>query len=97
MSYLHSRTLLALLTAICCIAVAKPFLGYAEAPQPVAPSTAEPTKAPLPPKPLQASEQGATARCRDGTYYHGATLQSTCAGHGGVARWMRGANQGLIR
>ncbi len=33
------------------------------------------------------NENGATAKCRDGTYYHGRPNQSACHEHGGVEKW----------
>lgn len=32
-------------------------------------------------------EPGATAKCRDGTYYHGRPKQSACSRHQGVEKW----------
>ena len=32
--------------------------------------------------------QGATARCRDGTYSLSKSMRGTCAYHGGVAKWL---------
>ncbi len=32
-------------------------------------------------------EPGATAKCRDGTYYHGRPKQSACRRHQGVEKW----------
>jgi hypothetical protein len=32
--------------------------------------------------------QGATARCRDGTYSFSQHRSGTCSGHGGVASWL---------
>jgi Protein of unknown function (DUF3761) len=31
---------------------------------------------------------GATARCKDGTYYTQKEHQGACGGHGGVAEWL---------
>jgi hypothetical protein len=41
-------------------------------------------------RPEQASRppQGATARCRDGTYSFSEHHQGTCSHHGGVATWL---------
>lgn len=47
--------------------------------QPGSPSASSGTGAPA----------GATALCRDGTYSFSAHRSGTCAGHGGVARWLR--------
>jgi hypothetical protein len=32
--------------------------------------------------------QGATAKCRDGTYSYSQHHSGTCSGHGGVASWL---------
>nr|WP_175425704.1 DUF3761 domain-containing protein [Trinickia violacea] len=32
--------------------------------------------------------EGATARCRDGTYSFSRDRRGTCSGHGGVADWL---------
>jgi hypothetical protein len=67
-----------------------------------APSTATPTSPtaaakPTPPEELQWSEFGATAQCRDGTFFHGEHSARTCADHGGVRKWLQGPEQTLIR
>jgi hypothetical protein len=33
--------------------------------------------------------QGATAKCKDGTYSHAATHRGACSRHGGVAEWLK--------
>jgi len=33
--------------------------------------------------------EGATARCRDGTYSYSKHRRGTCSHHGGVAEWLR--------
>jgi hypothetical protein len=33
---------------------------------------------------------GATAKCKDGTYSHAATHRGACSRHGGVAEWLKG-------
>lgn len=33
--------------------------------------------------------QGATARCKDGSYSHSQHHSGSCAGHGGVANWLQ--------
>jgi Tfp pilus assembly protein FimV len=32
---------------------------------------------------------GATAKCKDGTYSHAATRRGACSRHGGVAEWLK--------
>jgi len=32
---------------------------------------------------------GATARCRDGSYYYAANHRGACSHHGGVSQWLR--------
>jgi len=36
----------------------------------------------------EAPPQGATAKCRDGTYSYSQHHSGTCSGHGGVASWL---------
>ncbi len=33
---------------------------------------------------------GATAKCKDGTYSHAATHRGACSRHGGVSEWLKG-------
>jgi hypothetical protein len=40
-----------------------------------------PVRGPRPP-------EGATARCRDGTYSYSQSRRGTCSWHGGVAQWL---------
>jgi hypothetical protein len=42
---------------------------------------------------LQWSEIGASAQCRDGTFFHGAPAQGACFDHGGVRKWLDGRLQ----
>ena len=67
--------------------------GYAQSPTaPPAPKATTPTssqKSP-PPDDLAWNDLGATAQCRDGTYFHGRPSQGTCFNHGGVRKWMGG-------
>ena len=37
-----------------------------------------------------ADANGATAKCKDGTYSHAATHRGACSRHGGVAEWLKG-------
>lgn len=41
-------------------------------------------------RPMRANRapQGATAKCRDGTYSFSQSLRGTCSHHGGVAVWL---------
>ncbi len=68
---------------------------WADTPTPPAQPT-PPTNTPAATKtPAQATsdadysynENGATAKCRDGTYYHGRPNQSACREHRGVEKW----------
>src|ERR1700674_1211162 len=40
------------------------------------------------PENCSAPPQGATARCRDGTYSFSRSRRGTCSHHGGVAKWL---------
>ena len=42
---------------------------------------------------LQRSDLGATAQCRDGTFFHGKPGQGTCFDHGCVRKWLGGRLQ----
>jgi hypothetical protein len=41
--------------------------------------------------------QGATAQCKDGSVTYGKPGSQTCAGNGGVWRWLAQRGQDLIR
>jgi uncharacterized protein with FMN-binding domain len=47
------------------------------------PETKSPTKA------KAAAPEGATAKCKDGTYSHAKTHSGACSHHGGVAEWYK--------
>jgi hypothetical protein len=49
------------------------------------------------PEELQWSAFGATAQCRDGTFFHGKFDQHACADHGGVRKMLQTRGQDLIR
>jgi hypothetical protein len=40
------------------------------------------------PESCSSAPQGATARCRDGTYSFSKSRRGTCSHHGGVAKWL---------
>ena len=42
-------------------------------------------------------DEGATAQCRDGTYFHGYATARTCSDHGGLLRWLRGPDRPTLR
>jgi len=42
---------------------------------------------------VQWSDLGATAQCRDGTFFHGKPDQGACFEHGGVRKWLGGRQQ----
>jgi Protein of unknown function (DUF3761) len=42
-------------------------------------------------------DEGATAQCRDGTYFHGYATARTCSDHGGLLRWLRGPDHPTLR
>jgi hypothetical protein len=66
-------------------------------------TAAPPAKAPESPANLTRSEElqwsavGATAQCRDGTFFHGKFDQHSCADHRGVRKMLQGRGQDLIR
>jgi hypothetical protein len=91
-----------LIVALCSVAFAGPPVGHTDV-TPAAPtSTTVPKSAPMPAKPtqsdeLQSTEDGATAKCRDGSYFHGNKSRQPCSNHGGVQNWLNGQGQDLIR
>jgi hypothetical protein len=53
----------------------------------------ESTAASKPAKTTTASDtdlNGASAKCKDGTYSHAATRRGACSRHGGIAEWLKG-------
>ena len=59
-------------------------------------SPSSPTKVTLPEE-AQWSAVGATAQCRDGTYFHDKVDGRSCAAHGGIRRLLQVRGQDLIR
>jgi hypothetical protein len=91
-----------LVAAVCSAAFAGPLVGHTETTPAPAASTAAPKSAPASAKTthadnLQSTEDGATAWCRDGSYFHGNTNQHPCSDHGGVRKWLKGRGQDLLR
>jgi len=90
------------LIVLCTAALAAAISCNAQtAPTPVPPAMA-PTSPESPanltrPEELQWSAVGATAQCRDGTFFHGKFDQHACADHGGVRKMLQGRGQDLIR
>jgi hypothetical protein len=58
-----------------------------------APKTSADAGTRLPEKPVTAAPagapEGATAKCKDGTFSHSKTHSGTCSRHGGVAEWYK--------
>jgi hypothetical protein len=50
-----------------------------------------------PPEELQWSALGATAECKDGSFFHGKVNAQSCADRGGIRKLMQGRGQDLIR
>jgi hypothetical protein len=90
------------LIVLCTVALAAAISCDAQtAPTAVSPATV-PTSPGSPASPtrqeeLQWSAVGATAQCRDGTFFHGKFDQHACADHGGVRKTLQGRGQDLIR
>jgi hypothetical protein len=57
-------------------------------PAPKAHAASTPTKSSTPTAADPNSPEGATARCKDGTYSHSQTHTGACSHHGGVAQWL---------
>src|SRR5207302_10821925 len=83
----------ALATAISCNAQTAPTAVLPATP----PTSPEPPSNPTRPEELQWSAVGATAQCRDRTFFHGKLDQHTCSDHGGVRKMLQGRGQDLIR
>jgi len=88
------------LILLCAAAVTGTLFGQTQ----TAPKAAPPT--PTSPKPqadvtqpdeLQWSAEGASAQCRDGTFFHGTVDKQACADHGGVRKLLSERGQDLIR
>jgi len=90
------------LIVFCAVVTAVAISGYAQ----TAPTAAPPAGGPTSSKP-QAKvtlpeaqpwrDVGATAQCRDGTFLHEKIDQHSCVGHGGIAKYLEGRGQDLIR
>lgn len=52
-------------------------------------SAGKPASAKATMAPSANSPQGATARCKDGSYSHAANHTGACSNHGGVANWIK--------
>jgi hypothetical protein len=62
-------------------------MAPAAAPKPRA--AAAPSKAAAPAVEDPSSPEGATARCKDGTYSHSQQHSGACSHHGGVGQWLQ--------
>ena len=60
-------------------------------------TAAHPAQAPKPQDQAEWSAVGATARCRDGSYFHGNIDTHSCADHGGIGKLLQARGQELIR
>ena len=91
------------LIALCAVALGAAISCSAQAtPTAVAPATAptspeSPAANPTRPGELQWSAVGATAQCRDGTFFHRKFDQHSCADHGGIRKIVQVRGQDLIR
>ncbi len=86
--------------ALSAAAFAGPLIVDAETPPAPAasvPKSASPPATGTQPEELQWTEEGASARCRDGSYFHGNPRENPCAGHGGVQKRLAVPGQDLIR
>jgi hypothetical protein len=82
-----------IVTALCAAAFMVAAVGYAQTTSVPTGSKVTSSSPPSPPKStapedLQWNELGATAQCRDGTYFHGKPAQGACFDHGGVRKWL---------
>ena len=92
---------LAPLITLCALALSGAIRSEAQSvptapPRASAPATPNPSAKPAP-SDDQWSSVGATAQCRDGTYFRGQVDSRSCAEHGGVRKVLDGRGQDLIR
>lgn len=62
-----------------------------------APTSPKPAAQLAPPDDQEWNAIGATAQCRDGTFFHGSPDRHACADHGGVRKLLQGPGQDLLR
>ena len=100
-------------TTVCALALLSVSVALAQttpATAPTSPATPKPSReASVPTTPVVKPSQdgfisedlfrddGATAQCRDGTYFHGYATARTCSDHGGLLRWLRGPDRPTLR
>ena len=87
---------------LCTVALAGSIPGHAQTAPSAAPAATATTDPNSPAKLTQSEELkwspvGATAQCRDGTFFHGKFDQHACTDHGGVRKLLQGRGQDLIR
>jgi hypothetical protein len=84
---------------LCSVALAGSISGYAQTAPSAAPATPNPNSPAkvAQPEELKWNAVGATAQCRDGTFFHGKFDQHACADHGGVRKLLQARGQDLIR
>ena len=97
-THLHRAPLIIL----CALALSWPIHSEAQTqatapPRTTAPAVPGPSSKPAPPDDLQWSSVGATAQCRDGTFFRGRVDANSCADHGGVRKLLDERGQDLIR
>jgi len=87
------------LIVLCAVALGMAICNAQTTPTAVAPATS--AKSPAAnlarPEELLWSAVGATAQCRDGTFFHGKFDQHACADHAGVRKMLQARGQDLIR
>jgi hypothetical protein len=93
---------LASLIALCALALSVAIRGEAQTPPATPPSASAPTSPnpsskPAAPDDFQSSADGATAQCKDGTFFRGKVDSHSCVDHGGVRKLLNGGDQELIR
>jgi hypothetical protein len=90
------------LTILCALALSGAIRIEAQTPPPApprasAPTSPNPSSKVTPPDDLQWSAVGATAQCKDGTFFRGQVDSHSCADHGGVRKLLDGRGLELIR
>jgi len=98
MRWSFGRRLLAVLTVSAWIGVpVAPAQTPVTAPPPGVPTDSAPSAPSASDDDVEWLGLGATAECRDGSFFHGKPDPHACVEHGGVRQWLQVQGQDLIR
>ena len=87
---------------LCVFAMTGAICSQAQTAPAVSPAAAAPTNPNsasklAPPEELRWNAVGATAQCKDGSFFHGKVNAQTCADRGGIRKLLQGRGQDLTR